>query len=286
MTKHIAFERTAAALRDLDPAPTTTLTRDERRHANATLTRILATPGHEHIPTKTVRPRRHRSRVLIPLGLLTAAAVAVSTVLGSGSAFASWTATPAPLPASDAAAAATACRSTLSIPDQSGIPDQSARIALGERRGGWTYILLDGPGWERACLMPDDLIGASDAEIRKDRRFFGSFSYDPPEAPTPARDGIIQTEIMGGSVPPPRAVPLITRYSWFSWVTGYAGSDVTAVTVHPPVGPDVQASIKDGRYSAWWPAGEARGDNPGVSGASTYSVSLADGTTRRVNAQQ
>ncbi|MGL5823697.1 MAG: hypothetical protein ACRCYU_02485, partial [Nocardioides sp.] len=67
--------------------------------------------------------------------------------------------------------------------------------------------------------------------------------------------------------------------------SGYVGSDVVGVTVDPPVGPDVEASIQEGRFSAWWPAGEARGDNPGVSGAWTYTVTLADGSTRQAESQ-
>jgi hypothetical protein len=90
---------------------------------------------------------------------------------------------------------------------------------------------------------------------------------------------------MGGSVSVPSRLPFRSVENWVGWVTGYAGSEVTGVTVHPPVGPDVEASLKGGRFSAWWPAGEARGDNPGVSGAWTYSVTLIDGTTRRVEAQ-
>jgi hypothetical protein len=66
------------------------------------------------------------------------------------------------------------------------------------------------------------------------------------------------------------------------YVTGYAGRDVTRVTVDPPVGPDVEASLEDGRFAAWWPAGKARGDNPGMGGEWGYTVTLTDGTTRRV----
>jgi hypothetical protein len=216
--------------------------------------------------------------VLIPVGLLTAAAVAVPIALGGGSAFASWTAIPAALSVSTAAAAATTCRSALEI------HDQSARVVIGERRGGWTYVLLNGSGGEGACLMPDDLVGTSGVAGRKSG-FFGSYDTDPAQAPTPAPDGIIETESAGGTVSLPGRLSLGTIEGWFTWVTGYAGSDVTGVTVHPPVGPDVKASLDGGRFSAWWPAGEARGDNPGVGGAWTYTVTLADGTTRHVEAE-
>jgi hypothetical protein len=89
MTKRTAFARTAAALRELDPAATTTLTEEERQRADEMLARILASPGEEHGRTEIGQPRFRRRRVLIPVALLSAAAVAVSTVLGGGSAFAS-----------------------------------------------------------------------------------------------------------------------------------------------------------------------------------------------------
>jgi hypothetical protein len=182
---------------------------------------------------------------------------------------------PATLSPPTAAAAATTCRSA------SGIRDRSARVVLGERRGGWTYVLLAGRGGEAACLMPDDLLGASAVGSRRSG-IFSSYDPDPAEAPTPARDSIIETESAGGAVTVPGRLSLGTKDGWFIWVTGYAGNDVTRVTVDPPVGPDVEASLEGGRFAAWWPSGEARGDNPGVGGAWSYTVTLADGTTRRV----
>ena len=60
------------------------------------------------------------------------------------------------------------------------------------------------------------------------------------------------------------------------------GSDVTGVTVHTPVGPDVEASVAHGRFAAWWPSDQPSSENPEVMGAWTYTVTLADGSTRRV----
>ena len=276
MTKHTAYARTDAALRELDPAATTTLTSDERQRADAVLARILATSSHEPARTKTGQPRPRRRRVLIPVALLAAAAVALSTALSGGTAFADWTPKPAALPAPTAAAAATTCRSVHEM------RDQSPRVVIGERRGGWTYVLLDGPGEEGSCLMPDDLVGASDFKARRSGGFFGHYDPNPPKAPTPARNSLIETESAGGAVSVPGRLSIGTIDGWFMYVTGYAGRDVTQVSVDPPVGPDVEASLEDGRFAAWWPAGEARGDNPGMSGDWSYTVTLADGTTRRV----
>jgi len=276
MSTHFSSARADAALRELDPAATTTLTSKERQRADAVLARILATTVHEPARTKTGQPHPRRRRVLIPAALLAAAAVALSTALSGGTAFADWTPTPAALPAPTAAAAATTCRSVHEM------RDQSPRVVIGERRGGWTYVLLDGPGEEGSCLMPDDLVGASDFKARRSGGFFGHYDPNPPKAPTPARDSLVETESAGGAVSVPGRLSVGTIDGWFMYVTGYAGRDVTRVTVDPPVGPNVEASLEDGRFAAWWPAGEARGDNPSMSGDWSYTVTLADGTTRRV----
>ncbi|KQY58617.1 hypothetical protein ASD11_02890 [Aeromicrobium sp. Root495] len=121
-----------------------------------------------------------------------------------------------------------------------------------------------------------------DGDADRKNGFFGNYNTEPPKAPVPARDGIEETWNIGGSVTVPGRLSLGTTEEWFTWVSGYAGDDVTGVTVHPPVGPDVEATVNDGRFSAWWPAGEVRGDHPGVGGAWSYSVTLVDGTTRRI----
>lgn len=67
---------------------------------------------------------------------------------------------------------------------------------------------------------------------------------------------------------------------WFAWAEGHVGSDVTAVTVTTATGLEIEASVNDGRYAAWWPAGEIDGDNPEVTDAHTYTLTLADDSTR------
>jgi hypothetical protein len=43
---------------------------------------------------------------------------------------------------------------------------------------------------------------------------------------------------------------------------------------------EIEASVSDGRFAAWWPAGEVDSDNPELGGAWTYTLTLADGSTR------
>src|SRR3954454_14775190 len=272
MNKHTVETMTTAALRDLDPAGTSVLTDAERERADATLARILATPSPDHVPEKSVRPRRRWTRLLVPVALVGAAVPAL--LLSSGPAFASWTPKPEPLTGAAATEAATTCRAALAM------PDQAEPLVIADRRGEWTYVLMDGPKVQASCLMSDDLIGQQNPADHE-HGFFGSYSTDPVEAPTMARDRIVQTDSMEGSVPTPGRWPFTTHDGYVTWVQGYVGSDVTGVTLHPPVGPDVEASVRSGRFTAWWPRGVFKGDKPGAGGAWTYTVTLTDGSTRR-----
>ncbi|MEO5710160.1 MAG: hypothetical protein ABIQ59_10095 [Nocardioidaceae bacterium] len=275
MNKHTVDTVTTTALRELDPAPTIALTDAELERADVTFARILATPRHDHVPVESDRPRRRRSLVL--LGLVGVACAAVpALLLGGGSAFASWTPKPEPLTGVAATEAATTCRAALSV------PDQGERVVSAERRGEWTYVLIAGPQAEGACLMRDDLGGHQDLADHKGEGFFGTYDTDPVQAPPLARDRIVETESMEGNVPTSGFWPFSSGEKRFSWVRGYVGSDVTGVTVHPPAGPDVEASVAHGRFAAWWPSDHPGSENPEVMGAWTYTVTLADGSTRRV----
>ena len=277
MNEHTFDTMTTAALRDLDPAPTTVLTDEERGRANATFARILAAPGHGHVPDESDRPRRRRRRLLVPVGLVGAAGAAVlALLLGGGTAFASWTPKPEPLSAAAVGEAEATCRTAL------GMPDQGERVVIAERRGGWTYMLVAGHKAEGTCLMPDDLVGHQDPADVREEGFFGGYTTDPVEAPTLGRDRIVETENMAGSVPTPGLWPFGRDEGWFSSVQGYVGRDVSGVTVHTPVGTDVQASVANGRFAAWWPSDQPSSENSDVSGAWTYTVTLAHGSTRRV----
>jgi hypothetical protein len=291
MKKHTVDTMTTAALRDLDPARTTVLTDAERERADATFARILATPSHDQtrshdqVPEEADRPRRRRSRLLVPVALVGAAAAVPALLFNGGSAFASWTSKPEPLTAGAATEVATTCLDALGAqkPPQSrglAVPDQAERVVMAERRGEWTYVLITGPKLEAACLLPDDLIGEDFPPDHKKGGFSGHYSPDPEEAPTLARDGLVQTISMGDVVDGPGLWPFGTD-DYFVSVQGYVGSDVTGVTVHYPGVPDVQASVESGRFAAWWPAGPAKGRNLGE--AWTYTVTLADGSTRRTS---
>lgn len=263
------------ALRDLDPAPTTALTDAERARADAMFARILATPSHDELSEDPVRPRRRWSRLLVPVGVVGAGGAVVPALLLGGSALGSWTPTPEPLTGAAAAEAATICRAIFAV------PDQGERVVIAERRGEWTYVLLAGPQAEAACLMPEGLVDQQDPVADRREGFMGSYTSDPGEAPTLARSGIIG---YGGatSVPTNGLWHFGDDEEWVTQVEGYVGRDVTGITVHTPIGTDVEASVANGRFAAWWPSVKPSSENPEVTGAWTYTLTLVDGSTRRV----
>ncbi|MFL6159509.1 MAG: hypothetical protein ACJ72D_25780 [Marmoricola sp.] len=246
-----------AALGHLDPAPETDLSDVERSRAGAAFARIVATPGGEPVPA---RPRRFRRRLLVTTGLTVAAAAVGSALLGGGTAFGSWTPEPRPLAPQVAASAATTCRTAL------GVPNRGEQIAVAERRGGWTYVLLAGPRTEVVCLMPQDLVG----QDHPDRGlFFGSYDTDAAAPPVLAPDAVDETTSTEGT----------TDEGWFVATEGYVGSDVSGVTVHTSSGLDVEASVVGNRFAAWWPA--SRQSSHHSAETWTYTVHLADGGTGR-----
>jgi hypothetical protein len=263
MRRHTSDTGVTAALRHLDPAPRVDLTEAERERADAAFARIVATPSDEPVPVRADRLRRRRSRLLVTLGLAGAAGVAIpGLLLGGGNAYGSWTPTPEPLTDVAAAAAATTCRAALDV------PDRAERVAVAERRGEWTYVLLAGSGTEAICLMPDDVV-EQDPTAPED--FFGSYDTDTVAPPTVDPNRIDETSSMQGS----------TEEGWFIWVEGYVGSDVTGVTVQTSSGPDIEASVAGNRFAAWWPTSQQRSDHPAETWS--YTVHLADGSTQHTS---
>lgn len=265
MNKHTTDTMTAA-LRDLDPAPNTALTETERQHADETFARIIATPSDDPPLVGPDRPWRRRSRLFLPVGLVGAAGAAMAALLLGGSAFASWTPTPEPLTPAETSAAAATCGADL------GTPARGEAALIAERRGKWTYVLISGPKAERSCMMPNDLVGQDPAG----HKVLGSYDPDPGKAPTVARDRIVEEGSMQSSIDE----GWFRNDSWLTWTYGFAGSDVTGVTVHTPLGFDVEASVDNGRFAAWWPSDPPSSKNLEVMGAWSYTVTLADDSTR------
>ncbi|WP_418060966.1 hypothetical protein [Pimelobacter simplex] len=259
------------ALRHLDPAPDAGLSQEERDRADAAFARIVATPPDAPVPVEPDRPhrrrrrRRIRNRLLVAAGLAGAVGVAgPALLLGGGSAYGTWTPKPEPLTAAAAIEAGATCRAALAV------PDRGERVALAERRGTWTYVLLTGPRGEAACVMPEALVASGRPDDReRSKGFLGTYTPDPSAPPVLAPDGFDEDSAMDSS----------TDEGWLVWTSGHVGSGVTGVTVHTSTGLDIEASVAGGRYAAWWPSVEPSSAHP--SETWSYTVHLTDGSTRR-----
>lgn len=283
MTAHRLFDpTTSAALERLDPARRSAagyaaaLTASERGRADTTLERIVSSDpttapadpggsvaGQQASPGVT---RRHRGfRRSWPVWLVAVTTVAVLAVPGlipgRDVAYASWTPTPVRLAAAEAATAVETC---LTVQQVSGGAGASTLIA--ERRGGWTYVLIALTGDDEvSCIMPAAAVTGGEA-LRNGDYFGGTGNHPPVDA---GARHLRQMVAGTGS----------TDEGLLSYIEGVAGRDVKAVTVTTPRGVTVEASIDNGRYAAWWPAGKNSLSNPEISNAATYTVTLRDGTT-------
>jgi hypothetical protein len=259
MTKQ-AEDSLSAALRHLDAAPQTTLTEAERQRADKAFARIVATQEEDRSLVARGPARRRRSRVLMPAGLLAAAgSAAAALVFGGSSALASWTPTPETLTSTETSAAADTCRADLGVP-------LSEAASVAERRGDWTYVLVSGASGEGTCLMRNSVAGQDPTG----HEVFGDFDTDPRTPTSVARDGILEAGSSVASVDDG-----LFHEDWLTWTYGYVGADVTGITVHTPQGVDVEASVENGRFAAWWPSQKPSSKNPEAMGAWSYTVTLA-----------
>lgn len=260
------------ALRDLDPAPDTALTTAERERADAMFARIVATSS----PSRTAERRRRAPRrwrpVLVPAGLAGVVGATVPALVLGGSAFGSWTPAPAPLTGAARAEAAASCRAGFDVPAGDG------QIVVADERGDWTYVLLSGRRLETSCLMASDLVDGVAADPGR-VGFMGSHTADPSPAPDLEPDSIVGYGAVG-SMPVDRPWPFPDGEEWVVEVEGHVGRDVTAVLVRTSDGPAVEASVDHGRFAAWWPSPEPSSGHPDALAGLTYTVTLADGTTR------
>lgn len=266
-----------AALRDLDPGNRTDLTAEERDRAEAALARIVVMPVNQPVKSEP-DPAPRRWRLLAPTGLVAAAAIAVPMVIfGGGTAYGTWTPTPTPLTGAAATEAADTCRAAIErsrmrmegAVGSSSNPDSPLGTAVAERRGGWTYLLLAAPGAEGICLMPNHEVGKVKPGAEN---LFVSYGTGVDAPPILAPDRVVYRTRAEGS----------TEEGRFNWVEGYVGSDVIGVTVHTASGLDIQASVVDNRFAAWWPA-ESESSSATETETLSYTVHLGDGTTRRTD---
>jgi hypothetical protein len=237
-----------------------------RRRASTLVERIVATPTMA-APTRAGRRRAPRRVAFV--AALAAAAITIGTLElrgttdSGGVAYASWTAVPSAVAVHDLDTVVRACRKQL---DDGTIP-----VALAERRGNFVALLFhgDNPDLSASCVAWHR---RGSSQVDDVSTAIGGSSGP---AWTPAAGRITEGPIsqLGGDSPA-------------SFTDGAVGRGVVAVTIHAG-GQTITATVKNGRYAAWWP-GRAFSDGPpapsgegGPEPLLTYDVHLADGTVKK-----
>lgn len=230
-----------------------------------------------------VRTTRTRLRVAVAATLTTVAAAAAvlgllpGSAIPQASAFAGYRLTPTPLSPAAQAEQAQGCRDALLAQSTSFAPEQlaeigSAPLVAADARGGWEFTVL---------LTPDAELGA-----------IGVYCLANPQVSVVEDDpGWMDAGTTEGPRPdllaPVAAGDLHMGYGFGYHLTngegafgefGRVGSDVTAVTLILSDGTQVDATVSDGWYAAWWPVGPSTGiaaDDHVVS----YQIATPTGTS-------
>lgn len=248
----------------LDPASSSRGDRAASFAAQQLLTRIMETP---RTVTNTVAadgnaqaPRRLNPRRVITRRPWTlaggAAAVAIgativsASLMGGDPAFASWTPTPATVAPAEAADQQAECLAAGTD------PQGKVRSALTERRGDFTFTLVATDQAVVECLLLDAALIEATGQEEQGAITGGSTS----DLPVPPVDGT--SVLWGASFSSPAGD--------YTSAMGRIGSDVVAVQLTPGSASNIQASVGDGYFTAWWPGQPNR--------QLTVTTTLTDGT--------
>lgn len=262
-----------ALLRSLDAAKDAPPARSGR--AGIDLDRILAqAPGPAEQQTSWGTPpcaarvrtsERHRpSRrpfAVAATAAATAGLLVVPFLTGGDPAFATWTAAPVTLNDAAREDAAADCRNS-----GEGISEglhkndlAAAEVAIAERRGAWTTVILTGAGGFDAVCVTD----ASAPSFRKGR--IGAIGKSGTDTGSKPR-GLVVTQLGTGTI---GGNPI-------SMASGAAGSDVAGIIYTSASGEEVVATVSRGHFAFWLPGDELQNSSEaGVPVEVTYS----DGTS-------
>jgi len=173
-------------------------------------------------------PRTRRLRPPLAIGLLTTAAgagtvaVIVSLTAGASNAFAGWTPTPTPPSPGQLATAQASCEGGRS-------PIAGLPLKLADTRGPFTFSVYASDTSSATCISGPSFTAVS-----------GSTASAPIDVP--AGHVLLSTHATsrGGAA--------------YSYADGRAGDGVSAVTLVLDDGTDVQATVANGWFVAWWPS--------------------------------
>lgn len=198
--------------------------------AAANLQRVMSTePGAQ-------RTRKSRKgRYTLAAGLAGVGVVVAPVLGGSTAAFAGWDEKPVAASPEEAKFWSDKCDAIVGGPDLEGI-DRDFRTVLVELRGDWSFTVMQAAdGMEIACL--------ADGKITAERPEGDGLSWGGEALGEPAADSLLTGSVVKADI-------LVdgTQYA----VTGRIGSDVAGVAFLVG-GREVEATIENGRFAAWWP---------------------------------
>lgn len=212
-------------------------------------------------PRSTRRTARRVAWVGGMVAVATAGLLILPSMSGGDPAFATWTAAPAGISETDRARAADQCRAHQK--DVGGGmyagDAEDAALAVAERRGVWTTVVLAGEDGFSALCITDDAVHLFS------KGMIGSVGK-PAGHTTPGPRELIATDLGTGSM----------DAGEISLAAGAAGTDVVGVVYKSQTRDDVTATVSQGRFALWLPGNELQ-DAPrhGVEVEVTYR----DGTT-------
>lgn len=239
-------------------------------------------PMPEQVPADSVRAqraldsivagrpsRRARSRTVTRLALaggvaaaLALGAVVVPGISGTPIAYADWTATATPIDRAEALAGMSTC-----FGKGMGLPSEGPEVVIGEQRGPWTFVALSWANGESgSCLF------RAAPQSGEEALGMGFFRGDPTKL-VGGRPLPIPT---AGSIEANGLLSLEQAKGDLYQLTGDAGEDVTRVVIHAGQLGDVEATVQDGQFAAWWP--EAR-ISPVLPFDPDVTLHLRDGST-------
>ena len=236
-----------ALIRSMDaaeqsPAPNLQRSRND-------LEQILRSPqtsmpsGRLKLESATPRPRRRRRA--LALGAMAAATTAgflVAPALSGGDpAFATWTATPGELIGTERDNAVSDClRSSQGAGNGMYLHDLAeAEVAIAEKRGAWTTVVLTGGhGFEATCTTDTTAPWFKKGSI-------GSVG-NPGNGKEPTAREVRATQLGTG----------VISDNPLSMASGQVGPEVAAITYIRATGERIKATVSKGQFALWFPGSE------------------------------
>lgn len=241
----------------------------------------LPQPARRRAPRTVGTLRRRGLRRLAAVGVGGAIAGVALLVLGTtgggpSSAFAGWTATPTSPASGETQGALDQCRSQLAQPaggGPSGIPTGGWQPGITDTRGPFTAMVLHSGSASAMCLSGPSFTSAAATvpdSYLQEWRLGGS-----------AAGGSARPSVSGLGFSVPRSGPIISQAlqadlttsggQQYTFVVGQVAAGGTRLTLVLSDGSNVQATVGDPSFIAWWP-GSATVSSAQVKNASGLST--------------